>query len=832
MNLAGSPNQRYSVKEGTTYQLPSSWYSPEKYQYTLKGWYDIKNNRWYAPGAAVTVTENLVFYADWVAATYDIGRFNTQTSETVSTNSFIKTHVFDYNNLFNVQSQKVTSYTINNNSHSETWELVTNNGTVPYQNGKTLDFIFLDHDSSGKLSAPNKRDNSADGRNNTNRLDDPAAGIYSEELGDILFDPDMEVIGKTYIGEGDHLFRYMSDPSDEYYGYYFYDSKRNAASYNQSDGRFYVYNYLERTVDSDGENNDGKYSDFLPFNSPYANTTGLLTPHTYTYNGNYGEYRGVQHYQYDSRGNNNYVITNYAFGIAMEIDMYLPNVPGTFIDGESGNRDIYGNEMHFHFSGDDDVWVVIDGKVVLDLGGIHRAMAGDINFSTGVVTIGGNVNNELSNRLKTIPAGEHTLEFYYLERGSSMSNCEIYFNLAPRFNLSLQKEDVLTRDRLNGAQFSVFMDSACSIPAKLWGSKEDYTSGAEGYNTFEVVNGVANIWGFGAGNTYYIKETKPPDSGVYESAYGIIKLELNKFGIPTYSVEILEDESGISPGFTVHGIRFDEETQQAFIVATNAATEVKGRTEVTVEKAWDDRNKDHGNDYVTVYLTVTQKDGTVLRLQEAVLGEANHWSFTWKNLPEYWDDEESEDNRIHYSVEEGYFPGYYGSIEFLGHSDTGFSYEITNRPIDQPTSLKVMKEWYINDIVGNVDYDQARVTMKLLANGRDTGRTVTLSYQNDWTATFENLPYKDAAGNVIAYSVEESWKTDDWTPRYGEVIEKWDGTYETTVTNIYNWGNGVELPSTGGSGQIIWVLGGFVMMTGSLVCGYLLRRRRERRAEE
>jgi len=87
---------------------------------------------------------------------------------------------------------------------------------------------------------------------------------------------------------------------------------------------------------------------------------------------------------------------------------------------------------------------------------------------------------------------------------------------------------------------------------------------------------------------------------------------------------------------------------------------------------------------------------------------------------------------------------------------------------------------------------------------------------------------------VIEYSVRESWKTDDWVPSYGEVVrvDGNPGTYETTVTNIYKWGNGYELPSTGGSGSILWVLSGSAMMTGSLVCGYLLRRRRERRAEE
>ena len=55
--------------------------------------------------------------------------------------------------------------------------------------------------------------------------------------------------------------------------------------------------------------------------------------------------------------------------------------------GDQNNPDLYGKEMHFQFSGDDDLWVLIDGKVALDIGGIHQIVGGDINFSTGTVTI-------------------------------------------------------------------------------------------------------------------------------------------------------------------------------------------------------------------------------------------------------------------------------------------------------------------------------------------------------------------------------------------------------------------------------------------------------------
>lgn len=122
---------------------------------------------------------------------------------------------------------------------------------------------------------------------------------------------------------------------------------------------------------------------------------------------------------------------NHYFGMTMST---------TFIQPQGGM--INGQDMIFSFSGDDDVWVYIDGVLVLDIGGSHSAITGTINFNTGVVTVNGK-REYLANILREGGVSEdklsgHTLrnyrdfqlDFFYLERGNYDSNCKLEFNLA------------------------------------------------------------------------------------------------------------------------------------------------------------------------------------------------------------------------------------------------------------------------------------------------------------------------------------------------------------------------------------------------------------------
>ena len=164
-----------------------------------------------------------------------------------------------------------------------------------------------------------------------------------------------------------------------------------------------------------------------------------------------------------------------------------------------------------------------------------------------------------------------------------------------------------------------------------------------------------------------------------------------------------------------------------------------------------------------------------------------------------------------------------------------WAYQITNTPLAKgnETSLAVKKDWNIPEGYDTSLYQEYTVTVRLLANGINTGRSITLNLKNNWEGSFLGLPYADDSGNVIQYTVEEVWEKERWATTYGEITTK-DGTpptYSVTITNTYHAG-GPELPSTGSAVRMIYVLCGSTIIMGSLVYGIGSRRKRERRMKQ
>lgn len=135
-------------------------------------------------------------------------------------------------------------------------------------------------------------------------------------------------------------------------------------------------------------------------------------------------------------------------------------------NGKMNAADETSADIKFDFSGDDDVWVFVDGKLVLDIGGIHNEMAGTMNFATNKWTVlqstdnnssgtAGDMNSQkmtgklfntdsekgvLGTDRETFAATtSHTLTVFYLERGAGASNCKIRFNLPMEDSVSVKK---------------------------------------------------------------------------------------------------------------------------------------------------------------------------------------------------------------------------------------------------------------------------------------------------------------------------------------------------------------------------------------------------------
>lgn len=388
---------------------------PDKYHWVLKGWVNIATNEYYdvssgQPAYAIVSNENLnVFYADWVAEEYDYTLREEDILETKDTSDFISIKMFDYNELYNLPG--ASAYKIDGNQYTFTpRDSLRNEEWYIHQteSGQGDFVLFVDNtDSSnawqyGTLGNTQGREGGNYWSNYSGQV--PREGIVGEKgevpdngvLESLFSESNSPGTGVTYLGTSNYLFSYNEELQE-----YSYDSALNGAVYNKEEGRFYVATTPKEHVAYLWPNPNAIRRGFLPYNDFYE----------------------------DLAYNNGSI--NYWFGMKIDLNFWLPDDPGT-----ADANQLAGEDMKFTFRGDDDVWVLIDDKLILDIGGIHEDIDGTINFSTGIVDVQYRTDGSTHRQYDftdIIEAGNHTLSFFYVERGGNASNCKIKFNLIPRF---------------------------------------------------------------------------------------------------------------------------------------------------------------------------------------------------------------------------------------------------------------------------------------------------------------------------------------------------------------------------------------------------------------
>ena len=293
-------------------------------------------------------------------------------------------------------------------------------------------------------------DEKGEDNKNININQDGSRGYINSGMVQLVLTNDFPVLsgrGNTQQESLEYLFKPETEEEDarndvrnQYLGldHLFSRDGRGYLVFNSNDSYAYLESYGEGNFAQDftviGYDGSVSSKGFFPFTQPTA-----------------GNFNDLKNSQNDAVLGHDGV--NHYYGMTIEAGFIQPK--GGIIDNAP---------MEFKFSGDDDVWVFIDDVLVLDLGGIHGAVSGTINFKTGEVTTQ-DIGESSEKHVTTIKEAfgkadkddssdfsgntfadytSHTIKFFYLERGNTDSNCKIEFNFPtiPADSVTVAKEVV------------------------------------------------------------------------------------------------------------------------------------------------------------------------------------------------------------------------------------------------------------------------------------------------------------------------------------------------------------------------------------------------------
>ena len=399
----------------------------------------------------------------------------------------------------------------------------------------------IDSTSKGITMRMIDYDSAANGLSNDIGGPYTSGGIKQNLLNRVLTDGYPVTVGgtslKTLFTGGTNVNHLFLQSSFDANGSYEYSSFKNYA-YLENNGNFTVYDALG--TPSNENYLWYKRGNFMPYNSINVNNVST-NKNRYDENGHDLSTSDPAYDKtlYKTQGTNNYY-----FGMYVEADF---NQPG---NGKLTN----GSDMVYEFNGDDDLWVYVDGVLMLDIGGIHDAHSGSINFATGAITydsaVSGTTIKAQFQAAGVFPDGSawddsrvseyfngntlkyftpHNFKMFYMERGAGASNLKMKFNLEviPTYEVNFNK--VTTQGAaLAGAEFEIRDDSDSS---KVY----NVTSDSDGRVSVRLHEG-----------EYTMTETQAPTG--YLAASGTWKIKVNTDG--TYTIkkngeEIAKDSNNV-----------------------------------------------------------------------------------------------------------------------------------------------------------------------------------------------------------------------------------------------------------------------------------------------
>lgn len=465
----------------------------------------------------------------------------------------------------------------------------------------------------------------------------------------------------------------------------------------------------------------------------------------------------------------------YGFGMVTSVDFQMTD------DG----KDAEGNPIEFSFSGDDDVWVYVDGVLALDIGGTHDAITGTIDFSTGDVTLTaekyGKVGDKATDSSLSNPSedslsqtnlytalgttltgfasqGSHKLTIYYMDRGQGATNCLIRFNLPQRDTVSVTKEISQAKD--NEGNKSPLTDA----------EQESIDNVYFGFTIYEGETALAN-------KTYYIYENGELIRNASTNRWGHFSLQNNQEA--RFIVDISEEGKAyhvVEDDLLESGYKEPEYSYSSNIRGAEVTKEASGFTGMTVRASGSSTAADSISFVCENFLDKNLPNpGAALADDTYVIDYGLPVKLENVMGNDVWRGETAKVTKVEEIGEYISESGKYG--ETVLNDDGSITYTLT-KPLDRVLTLQ-----YTVQITGSGN-----------TGGTETSETIEKT-ANIYIIPATSMYYEENFSDMVTYRSNLEWKDIKDGKEYGAYQEEGkvgtasDSTYGTDAVYLNNVGD-------------------------------------------